>query len=158
MKKLFAILTALCLMCSACAALGDMEIPAWDSMPNVVFDADTSVTESAFEGEWVLDVAFLGREYISEQKLAGDYGFNFMPFHVGGGKVTQERQNEYGEFITLEAPYTFEAGQLQGQDGRGTQFAFDPLEDGNVVLSVFFPGEGDTLQCLSLFLKHPTES
>jgi hypothetical protein len=31
------------------------------------------------------------------------------------------------------------------------------LEDGNIVMSVFYPGEGDEMVCLSLFLTHPAE-
>ena len=158
MKKLFAILTVLCLMCAACAAMADMKIPEWDSMPAAVIeDENTSVDDAAFEGEWVLDTAFLGTEYIDEQTLAGSFGFNFMPIRIAEGKITQDLQRENGEFVTLETAYTFEAGQLQGVDGSGVSFAVDLLEDGNIVLSVFLPGEGDAVTCLSLFLKHPAE-
>lgn len=158
MKKLFAILMALCLMCAACAAMADMEIPTWSSMPLVVAeDEDTTVDEAAFHGEWVLHVAFANTEFVDEQTLAGTYDFNFMPYHIADGKITQDIQNEYGEFTTVKMPYTFMAGQLQGKDGSGRDFAVELLEDGNTVMSVFFPGEGDAMICLSVFMVHPAE-
>ena len=54
-------------------------------------------------------------------------------------------------------PYTFTAGQLQATDASGRDIVFELLEDGNVVLSVFFPGEGDTVSCLSVYMVHPAE-
>lgn len=159
MKKLTAILTALCLLCCACAAMADMEPPTWDSMPAAVVEDDNMTVElSAFEGEWVLNVAFAEETYVDEQTLFGSYDYNFMPFVIKEGKVTQDRQNEYGEFVTLELPCTFEAGQLQGKDYNGRNVVFELLEDGNIVMSVFFPGEGEKVTCLSVFLKHPEEN
>ena len=65
MKKLFAILMTLCMLCAACSTLVDREIPTWDNMPKVVIeDENTTVDEAAFEGEWVLDKAFLATDYI----------------------------------------------------------------------------------------------
>ncbi len=158
MKKFFAILMTLCLLGTVCAASADMEIPAWSSMPLVVVeDENTTVDESAFEGEWVLDKAFLATEYIDEATLAESFGFNFMPFRIAGGRITQDIQQDNGEFVTVELPLTFEAGQLQGTDGSGLDFVIELLEDGNIVLSVFLPGEEDTVKCLSLFLVHPAE-
>ena len=66
-------------------------------------------------------------------------------------------QDENGEFHTAEMECAFEAGELQGVDGTGIQFVIDLLEDDNIVLSVFLPGEGDEIQCLSCFLMHPAE-
>lgn len=156
MKKLTAILMALCLLCGACAALADMEIPTFDSMPGVVIEDDkTKVDEAAFLGEWVLQNAFAGREFVMEQTLVEKYDFNFMPYVIEKGVVTQDIQDENGEFHTVEMPYTFEAGQLQGKDAKGRDFVFELLEDGNVVMSVFYPGEGDEVVCLSVFMVHP---
>ena len=158
MKKMIALLTTLCLLCCACCGMADMEIPTMDSMPQVIVeDENTTVNEKAFEGEWVLNVAFAGTEYVDEQTLAGSYDFVFMPYRIADGKISQDVQNEFGEFVTVEAPYTFEAGQLQGVDANGRSFAVELLEDGNIVLSVFYPGEGDAVTCLSVFLKHPAE-
>ena len=78
-----------------------------------------------------------------------------MPYVIGEGKIRQDLQNENGEFVTTEMPYTFEAGQLQGEDSKGRSFAVELLEDGNIVLSVFYPGEGDMVICLSVYLMHP---
>ena len=158
MKKIFTILVTLSLLCAACAATADLETPDFDSMPAVVLeDEDTTVEEAAFEGEWVLKAAFAGREYVYDQTLAESYDFNFMPYVIGDGKITQDEQNEFGEFVKVEMPYTFEAGQLQGEDKDGRAFAVELLEDGNIVMSVLYPGEGDEMVCLSLFLTHPAE-
>ncbi len=158
MKKLIAALMGLCLLCAACAAVADMEIPTFDSMPGVVLeDEDTTVEEAAFQGDWVLRAAFAGEEYVDEQTLAGVYGFNFMPYRIAEGKILQDEQDANGEFHTVELPYVFEAGQLQGTDAQGRGFAVELLEDGSIVLSTFYPGEGDEVICLSVFLVHPAE-
>lgn len=156
MKKMIAILMALTLLCMSCAALADMGIPDWNTMPAVVIeDEDTTVQEASFEGEWVLNVAFADTVYVTPETLFDDYDFNFMPYVIGEGKIRQDLQNENGEIVTTETPYTFEAGQLQGEDSKGRSFAVELLEDGNIVLSVFYPGEGDTVICLSVYLMHP---
>ena len=158
MKKTAAILMTLVLLCASCAALADMEIPTWDSMPGVVIeDENTTVDEAAFKGEWVLNVAFAGTEYADDAALFDLYDFDFVPYCIGDGKVTKDVQNEYGEFITVEMPYVFQAGQLQGKDEDGRDFVFELLEDGNIVMSLFFPGEGDEVICLSVFMVHPEE-
>ena len=158
MKKIFAILTTLCLLCAACAAVADTEIPDFDKMPGAVIEDDeTTVDEAVFQGEWVLDVAFAGTEYVDNETLSSTYGYDFAPIVIADGKVTKEIQNDNGEFYTVEMPYTFEAGQLQGTDENGRSFAIDPLEDGSIALAVFYPGEGDEVTCLTLFLVHPAE-
>ena len=158
MKKLLAILMTLCLLCSACVAVADLEIPSFESMPAVVIeDENTTVDETAFEGEWVLNVAFADTEYIDESTLFDTFDFVFMPYVITKGMITQDVQNEYGEFVTVEMPCTFEAGQLLGKDRDGRDFAVELLEDGNIVMSVFYPGEGDTVICLSVYLVHPAE-
>lgn len=157
-KKLIAVLMTLSLLFAACAASADMEIPEWKDMPMAVMEDDeTQIDEAAFAGEWVLKVAFAGTDYVSEASLFDDYGINFMPYIIGDGLIKQDYQQENGEFITVEMPYEFEAGQLQGEDFYGKSFAADLLEDGNIVLSVFYPGEDDSVVCLSLFLEHPAE-
>lgn len=158
MKKLIATLMVLCLLCASCAAMADMEIPTFDSMPAVVLeDENITVDEAAFQGEWVLNVAFAGTDYVYESELAGTYDFNFMPYTIADGKVMQDVQHENGEFETVEMPYIFDAGQLQGKDANGRDFVIELLEDGNLVMSTFFPGEGDEVICLSVFLVHPAE-
>ena len=89
--------------------------------------------------------------------LFDTFGYNFMPYIITEGMITQDLQNEYGEFVTVEMPYTFDAGQLQGTDASGRDFVFELLEDGNIVMSVFYPGEEDAVICLSVFLVHPAE-
>lgn len=156
MKKFFAILTALCLLCVSCAALADMKIPVFSEMSQMVMeDENTTIEESAFEGEWVLNAAFLGTDYVDEQTLAGTYGFNFMPVRIADGKIMQDIQNEFGEFVTREGTYEFDCGELHVTDDSGRSSVVALLEDGNIVVSVFLPGENDTTECLSVFMVHP---
>ena len=158
MKKLFATLLTLCLLCGACTALADMEIPNFDDMPLIVLETgEGEVDENAFMGEWVLNVAFASREYVDEATLFDTYDFVFMPYVITDGKIMQDVEDGDGEFHTREMPYVFEAGQLQGTDTNGHDFAVELLEDGNIVLSLFYPGENDTVICLSVYLVHPAE-
>ncbi len=158
MKKLMAVLMTLCLLCAACTALADLIPPKFEDMPAAIIeDEDTIVEETAFEGEWVLNVAFAGTEYVDEQTLFDTYDYNFMPYLIKNGMITQDIQQENGEFVTVEMPYTFEAGQLQGKDGSGRDFAVDLLEDGNIAMAIFFPGEGDEVVCLTVFLARTVE-
>lgn len=156
MKKMFAILATLCLICASCAALADTEIPVFENMPLVVVeDEDTKVEETAFEGEWVLQYAFADTVYADNEVLFSTFDYDFVPYVIAEGKITKYVQKESEEFVTVEMPYTFEAGQLVGQDENGRDFVVELLEDGNIVMSVFYPGEGDALVCLSLYLVHP---
>ena len=158
MKKFFAILMTLCMLCAASASLADMEIPNFDDMPNVVLEEDENpIEESSYFGEWVLSAAFLDKEYLDEQSLSESVGFNFMPFVISEGKISQDIQDENGEFHTSELEYVFEAGQLQCTDASGLNFVVELLEDGNVVMTVFIPVEGEEEQVssLSLYLVHP---
>ena len=156
MKKMFATLMALCLLFTACAALADTEPPTVESMPQmVVEDEKTTVDEKAFQGQWVLKAGFAGTEYVDESKLFDAYDFNFMPYVITEGKITQDIEDGEGEFRTIEMPYTFEAGELHGKDEKGRDFSVCLLEDGNILLSVFFPGEGGNVTDLNLFLVHP---
>lgn len=156
MKKIVAFLVAVCLLCTVFSAFADMEIPKFEDMPAVVIeDENVTVDEEAFFGEWVLNVAFYDTEYVDEQTLSADFGYNFMPYIISKGKVTQDIQQENGEFKTEEAVYAFEAGQLQCVDDEGQEFVVELLEDGNLVMSVFTAGNGDNIHCLSIFLIHP---
>ena len=158
MKKIFAILVTLRLLCAACAATADLETPDFDSMPAVVLeDEDTTVEEAAFEGEWVLNVAFADMVYVDDSTLFDKFNYNFMPIVISEGKISQDEQQENGEFITREMAYTFEAGQLVGTDDDGHTFVVELLEDGNIVMTGFFPGEGDAVINLAVYLRHPEE-
>ena len=158
MKKIFAILTTLCLLCAACAAVADTEIPDFDKMPGAVIEDDeTTVDEAVFQGEWVLNAAFAGTEYADNETLFNTFDYDFVPYVIADGKITREIESGDGEFTTVEMPYTFEAGQLQGTDNNGHLFAVDSLEDGSIAMAVFYPGEGDEVTCLTLFLVHPAE-
>ena len=156
MKKTIAVLTVLVLLCAACSAFADMVIPTMADMPGVIIeDGETVVEESAFEGTWVLNAAFDTEGYVDSEKLFNKYNFNYEPYVIGGGKILQDQQNEYGEFVTEEIPYTLTAGQLQGEDDDGLAFVVEALEDGNIVITVFYPGEDGAVLWLAMYMMHP---
>lgn len=63
-----------------------------------------------------------------------------------------QETDDKGETVETPIPYNFEAGQLQSTDGAAQSFAVELLEDGNIVVSLFVPGEGDVLKCISVFM------
>ena len=156
MKKIASILMALCLLCASCAALADTETPVFGNMPTIVLEDDTTtVDEAAFNGTWTPNAAFLGEDYLSPEKLDEKFHFGFEPVTIADRKLSKEVQDENGEFHKVETALTFENGELTGKDGEGYSFVFDLLEDNNILLSIFIPGEGGEMQCLSVFLQHP---
>ena len=151
MKKFLAMLVALCML-SAAVALADA-IPSFDEMPLVVMeDEDTVIEEGDFEGEWVIDKAFYSTVYVDLEEVAAEYGLNLDPIYIADGMVTMDTTDENGEAQTEEIPYIFKAGQLQCTDEDGNNFVVELLEDGNIVMSMFVPGEEDAMVCISLFM------
>ena len=155
MKKLFSVLLALCLLCTA-AALAEAT-PTLDDMPAVVIEDDNTTVElSAFNGIWDLDLAFVGDTYVNLETLATTYGMTFSPIRIEDGSLFYYEDNGEGGVVERGIACAFEAGQLQGEDD-GISFCFDTLVNGNIVMSYFLQGEGDEVICVSLFLVHPAE-
>jgi hypothetical protein len=124
----------------------------------VLEDDNTTISETAYEGTWVVNASFLSTEYIDQGTVYDTYGlYTFIPITIADGKIRQDVQNENGEFVTVEKAYTFEAGQLWFTDDTGLDCVIELLVDGNIVMSVFLPGEGEAKVCLSLFMVHPDE-
>ena len=63
-----------------------------------------------------------------------------------------EGTNENGETVREEYPYTIENSQLECLDNEGQIFLFELLEDHNICLSVFVPGEGEETICITIFM------
>lgn len=151
MRKTISILLALCLLCTAAAA--PAEVPSFDDTPGMlVEDENTVIEESAFEGNWVIDKTFANTEYIDPDTLASTYQIAISKVRIAEGKVFVEKASETGEVKTEAYAYTFEAGQLQSEENSELDFSFDLLEDGNICMSVFVPGEEEAPTCISLFL------
>ena len=158
MKKFFAMMLTVCLLGICCAASADTEEPTFDSMPLAVMEGDDpTLSEESFQGVWVLKAAFAARDYVNQETLFDVYGYDFVPYTIADGKITKEVEDREQEFRTIEMPYTFEAGQLWATDEKGRDVVVEKLEDGNIVMSVFYPAEDDTVTCLSLFMVHPEE-
>ena len=75
-----------------------------------------------------------------------------QPFRIADGKMYMDVEVEDGEVQTAEMEIAVEANQIQGTDGSGIDFVIEKLTDGNIVLSVFVPGENETVNCLSIFM------
>ena len=153
MKKLFSVLLTLCLLCTAVAALAE-EAPVWDDLPLVVtVEEGTELTDADFEGDWIVDKVFYDTVYMTPEEVKAK-GLAILPIRIAGGKVSHTFTDELGEH-EVSAEYTLENNQLLFTDGEGLETVIEKPEDGNIVLSIFVPGEGETPSCVSFFMVHP---
>ena len=153
MKKLFSVLMALCLLFTAAAALAEEEI-IWDNMPMVVtVDEGVELTDADFEGDWIADKVFYGTEYMTPEEVE-EKGLAIHPMRIADGKVISIITDEDGEH-EASTEYTLDNNQILFTDGEGIEAVFEKLEDGNIVLSLFIPAEGDTPVCVTYFMVHP---
>ena len=94
------------------------------------------------------------KEYVDLDALAALYGIVVPTVVIGDGTVAFSGVNENGEAFTEEYPYMLENSQMLAEDDEGMDFVFELLEDGNIVMSVFVPGESEEegMLCISIFL------
>ena len=153
MKKLFALMMALCLLCVAGASLAE-EAPAWEDMPLVVtVEEGLELTDADFEGDWVVDKVFYNTIYLTPEEVEAN-GLAIHPMRIADGKVTITFTDEEGEHETA-TEYTLESNQLLFTDSEGVEAVFEKLEDGNLVLSIFVPTEEEAPACVTFFMVHP---
>ena len=145
MKKMMVVLMTLCLLCSA-AALA--ETPSFGDMPGLV------VMDDFFKGTWTAGTAFAGETYVDLDTLASVYGITIPAVTIDEGEhlVIFEGRNENGEAVREEYPYMIENSQLECQDDQDQLFVFELLEDGNICLSTFVPGEGEGMLAITIFM------
>lgn len=86
-------------------------------------------------------------------KEVKENGFSVAPMTIADKKLTILYTDENGE-RTESYDYTLKSNQLLVTDD-GIEAVFDKLEDGNLVMSMFIPSEGDAKICVSFFLVHP---
>ena len=82
-----------------------------------------------------------------------ELGFSVAPMTIADRKLTITYTDEGAE-RTESYDYTLEYNQLTVTD-ENIEAVFEKLEDGNLVMSMFVPGEGDAKICVSFFLVHP---
>ncbi len=152
MKKLIALPVALVLALTALSATAEAALTISD-MPNIIIeDENTTIDESMFEGDWVVDKTFLGEDLIARDELAAMIKFDFGAITIGGGTITQE-YTENGETKSVAMPYVLEAGQLQGTcPENGFEYVVEPLEDGGICYSLFVPDEEQNITCATIFM------
>ncbi len=144
----------LCLLCTAVAALVEEAAPAWDDMPMVVtIDEGVELTDADFEGDWIVDKIFVDTVYMTPEDVEAN-GLAIRPMRIADGKITSIIEDEDGEH-EVPSEYTLENNQILFTDGEGLDAVFEKLEDGNVVLNVFIPGEGETVTSVTFFMVHP---
>ena len=156
MKKLIAVLVALCLLCAAVAALAEAETVSFDDMPQIVTAEDGVVlTDADFEGDWIVDKVFLNRTYLTPEEVEAN-GLLIRPIRVADGKVYNlPFEGEVLEEL-VSTDYTLESNQLLfSSDEEGIEAVLEKLTDGNVALTLFIPGEGETVTCVTYFMVHP---
>ena len=153
MKKLISVLMALCLLFAASAALAEAEAVTFDQMPAVVtIEEGPELTDADFEGDWVVDKIFYNTTYLTPE-AAEENGLVIRPMRIAiaDGKVYIFYTDEEGDHETAQE-YTLENNQILFQDEDGINAVFEKLVDGNVVLSIFLPGENDTMNSVSVFM------
>jgi len=145
MKKIIAVLMALCMLCSA-AALA--EAPKFEDMPSMV------ILDSFFEGTWDAGTAFAGEGYIDLGDLGREYSIYIPTVTINADErlVIFEGESDYGEFFREEYPYTLDNSQLECEDDEGRTYVFELLEDGNICLTTFVPGEGEGMLAITVFM------
>ena len=145
MKRIIAVLMTLCLLCSA-AALA--EAPEFADMPSMV------LLDSFFEGTWDAGTAFAGEDYIDLGDLGRDYSIYIPTVTINADDklVIFEGESDYGEFFRKEYPYTLENSQLECEDDGGKTYVFELLEDGNICLTTYVPGEGEGMLAITVFM------
>ena len=143
MKKVYALLMTLCLLCTASALA---EAPKFADMPAMV------TFDSFFEGDWVAGATFAGETYVDPEALAAAYHITIPAVTIGDGVVVFTGTNENGEAVTEEYPYILENSQLECQDNEGQSYIFELHEDFNISLTVFVPGEGEETIAVTIFM------
>ena len=133
MKKLFAILMTLCLLCSAAAFA---ETPTFADMPSMV------LLDSFFEGTWDAGLVFANEIYVDLGDLAREYSIFIPTVTIDADEklVIFEGESEFGEFFREEYPYILENSQLECEDDEGRIYIFELLEDGSICLETFVEG------------------
>lgn len=146
MKKLIAVLMALCLLCAAAAALAETT----EEVHVITFDEGVELTEKDFEGVWVVDRVYKGDELMSDEDVAANFTLGTVT--IADKTVTIV----YDEESSATYPCYAEANQLAIED-EGAKIVFDKLNDGNLVMSQFAEAEDGSTICFSFMLVHPAE-
>ena len=153
MKKLFSVLMALCLLCTAASALAE-ETPTLEKMPLVVtVDEGVELTDADFEGDWIVDKVFIDNVYLTPEEVEAN-GLNIPPIRIADGQIINIVTDEQGEHEAAEK-YTLDSNQIQFTDGEGIEAVIDKLEDGNIVLTIFIPREDGTNSNAAFYMVHP---
>ena len=154
MKKLFSVLIALCLLCTAVAAMAEEAAPTWEDMPRVVtLDEGVELTDADFEGDWIVDKVFIDNVYLTPEEVEAN-GLNIPPIRIADGQIINIVTDEQGEHEAAEK-YTLDSNQIQFTDGEGIEAVIDKLEDGNIVLTIFIPREDGTNSNAAFYMVHP---
>ena len=154
MKKLFSVLIALCLLCTAVAAMAEEAAPTWEDMPQVVtLNEGVELTDADFEGDWIVDKVFIDNVYLTPEEVEAN-GLNIPPIRIADGQIINIVTDEQGEHEAAEK-YTLDSNQIQFTDGEGVEAVIDKLEDGNIVLTIFIPREDGTNSNAAFYMVHP---
>jgi hypothetical protein len=156
MKKLISVLMTLCLLCAAFAAIAETaEAPLTiaDMAKPVTLDEGVELTDADFEGEWIVGPVFLNETYLTVEQIA-EAGMTFRPMRIAEGKIFMKITDEQGEH-EVSTEYVLEDNQISFKDDEGVEATIDKLDDGNIVMSIFLPGEGDVMNSISVYMVHP---
>lgn len=145
MKKLIAVLMALCLLCAAAALAETQEEPHV-----ITADEGVELTEKDFEGVWVVEYVKKGDELMSDEDVTANFTLGTVT--IADKTVTIVYDEESSVTYACHA----DANQLHIEE-EGNSATFEKLSDGNLVMSQSAEAEDGTTICFSFFLVHPAE-
>lgn len=131
MKKILAILMALCLLCTAVSALADEAADETYELPEAI---EAEAVDDFF-GTWVLSGAIYNGVLLDEEGMAGIFGDQTPFFEVNEDKMIAYSTDENGEIQAQEIDYTFADGFLSAEDEDGT-YNIVMLEDYSLAISM----------------------
>ena len=139
MKKLIAILTALCVL-AAGAAFAEKKVTT-TKLPDILL-TDENIAPERFYGNWFPYAAVMGGQTVDLDTAGELWGGTLPVFHMEEGKLISEFSLN-GEITRREAPLEFNAdGGQMTVTAQDSTCVFDLCENGDVLLSVLVP-EGD---------------
>ena len=113
------------------------------------------MVQSGRLSDWNVDKVFLNETYLTPEEVEAN-GLLIRPIRVADGKVYNlPFEGEVLEKL-VSTDYTLESNQLLfSSDEEGIEAVLEKLTDGNVALTLFIPGEGETVTCVTYFMVHP---
>ncbi len=131
MKKIFAVLMALCLLCAAVSALADEAAEETYELPEAI-EAEAA---DDFFGTWILVGMIENGVLLDEEGIAAKYGDQTPFFEVNEDEMIAYSTDENGEIKDDKISDTFADGFLTAEDEDGA-YTVVMLEDCSLAITM----------------------